>query len=289
MYPPNKPIIIQKPTVDMDRLKAQNQHIVAVGNKSVNARGDIVQGGKVIKTKEELAKEKYAIKAPTANITNPVLVNNTQVQVAIKEQDQMDVVENQAETIEIGGNHSSNDGKLESNYQGVICDTNNSTEQSQVQHHTDEVSESAEVNYQYSEKKVEKEDSSSIMKDTTEQVPFVPVDMIHFTPGQKPEINEKNVLTSMQTAGILTQPKQAVITAQAFQQPKESSAEQNKVNQPVLPPNMKPLVLGKTNNKLDTDTSTLGKGIVGNSMPASKTIQQEELKSPKKSQGIRRF
>lgn len=46
-------------TIDMDMLKYQNQHQVALGNASLNARGDkIGSGGTVIKTREELIQEK---------------------------------------------------------------------------------------------------------------------------------------------------------------------------------------------------------------------------------------
>ncbi|EOR9073912.1 hypothetical protein FOI42_RS02230 [Escherichia coli] len=45
--------------IDMDMLKYQNQHQVALGNAKLNARGDkIGSGGTVIKTREELLQEK---------------------------------------------------------------------------------------------------------------------------------------------------------------------------------------------------------------------------------------
>ncbi|WOL22859.1 hypothetical protein [Escherichia phage vB_EcoM_JNE01] len=45
--------------IDMDMLKYQNQHQVALGNANLNARGDkIGSGGTVIKTREELIQEK---------------------------------------------------------------------------------------------------------------------------------------------------------------------------------------------------------------------------------------
>lgn len=44
--------------VDMEMLKFKNQHAVALGNASMNARGDIIgNGGTVIKTREELLAE----------------------------------------------------------------------------------------------------------------------------------------------------------------------------------------------------------------------------------------
>lgn len=46
--------------VDMERLIAANEYLPAVGNMRVNARGDILgEGGKVIKTREEVLREHY--------------------------------------------------------------------------------------------------------------------------------------------------------------------------------------------------------------------------------------
>ncbi len=45
--------------IDMDMLKYQNQHQVALGNAKLNARGDkIGTGGTIVKTREELIQEK---------------------------------------------------------------------------------------------------------------------------------------------------------------------------------------------------------------------------------------
>jgi hypothetical protein len=47
-------------TLDMDRLRLLHEKVVAVGNMNVNARGDQVdQYGNVVKTKNDLTKEKY--------------------------------------------------------------------------------------------------------------------------------------------------------------------------------------------------------------------------------------
>jgi hypothetical protein len=43
--------------LDMARLMAQNQYKIALGNASMNARGDIVEGGKVVKPREEIARD----------------------------------------------------------------------------------------------------------------------------------------------------------------------------------------------------------------------------------------
>lgn len=46
-------------SIDMDMLKYQNQHQVALGNGKMNARGDIIgRGGTVIQTAEERIAEK---------------------------------------------------------------------------------------------------------------------------------------------------------------------------------------------------------------------------------------
>lgn len=46
--------------VDIEKLRASNENVKAVGNMSVNARGDVLgAGGQVIKSKEEQMKEYY--------------------------------------------------------------------------------------------------------------------------------------------------------------------------------------------------------------------------------------
>ena len=43
--------------VDIDKLRATNETVKAVGNMNVNARGDVIgQGGRVIQTKDEVMK-----------------------------------------------------------------------------------------------------------------------------------------------------------------------------------------------------------------------------------------
>ena len=49
--------------VDMDTLALKNEMIIAVGNMNVNARGDqLAEGGKIVKTREEIMSEHYATK-----------------------------------------------------------------------------------------------------------------------------------------------------------------------------------------------------------------------------------
>jgi len=51
---------MQGKTVDIEKLRQQNEETVAVGNMNVNARGDqIGPGGSVIKTREQIMKDYY--------------------------------------------------------------------------------------------------------------------------------------------------------------------------------------------------------------------------------------
>lgn len=45
--------------IDIDRLKLMNETTIAVGNANMNARGDIVERGKIVKTREQVAQENY--------------------------------------------------------------------------------------------------------------------------------------------------------------------------------------------------------------------------------------
>jgi hypothetical protein len=47
--------------LDMGRLMAQNEHAIALGNASMNARGDIIgPGGEIVKRREQVAQDYYA-------------------------------------------------------------------------------------------------------------------------------------------------------------------------------------------------------------------------------------
>jgi hypothetical protein len=43
----------------MDRLKLLNEKTIAVGNSGLNARGDLVKGNKILKSREEIMQETY--------------------------------------------------------------------------------------------------------------------------------------------------------------------------------------------------------------------------------------
>lgn len=53
--------------IDIDHLALTNEHVIAVGNYKVNARGDeLGAGGKIIKTRDQIMKEYYALNTPVA-------------------------------------------------------------------------------------------------------------------------------------------------------------------------------------------------------------------------------
>jgi hypothetical protein len=45
--------------IDMARLVLENEAVVAVGNMKANARGDLLENGKVVKSREELLQDYY--------------------------------------------------------------------------------------------------------------------------------------------------------------------------------------------------------------------------------------
>lgn len=50
-------------TVDMDSMRRENEKVPAIGNMSVNAKGDQIKGGKVTKTADELARERGRVQS----------------------------------------------------------------------------------------------------------------------------------------------------------------------------------------------------------------------------------
>jgi hypothetical protein len=53
--------------IDFESIRLQNEDVIAVGNMRVNARGDeLGRGGKVVRTREQIMKEYYALHSPTA-------------------------------------------------------------------------------------------------------------------------------------------------------------------------------------------------------------------------------
>jgi hypothetical protein len=59
--------------VDLDRLQSINEHTIAVGNMGVNAKGDqLGPGGKIVKTRDQVMKEYYALSGQSATISPSV-------------------------------------------------------------------------------------------------------------------------------------------------------------------------------------------------------------------------
>jgi len=57
----------QGKTIDIDNLRLVHEHVIAVGNQKVNARGDqLGPGGKIVKTRDQVMKEYYALNTPVA-------------------------------------------------------------------------------------------------------------------------------------------------------------------------------------------------------------------------------
>jgi hypothetical protein len=53
--------------IDIDAIRLKNETVIAVGNMKVNARGDqLGAGGKIVKTRDQLMKEYYALNTPVA-------------------------------------------------------------------------------------------------------------------------------------------------------------------------------------------------------------------------------
>lgn len=52
--------------IDMEAMRAQNEAAVATGNMRVNAKGDEIKGGKVVRTVKERVAPHYAAKKQTA-------------------------------------------------------------------------------------------------------------------------------------------------------------------------------------------------------------------------------
>jgi hypothetical protein len=64
--------------INLDTIMASNESTIAVGNMKVNARGDeLGHGGRVVKTKEQIMSEYYALNTPT--ITQPTIQEDTMV------------------------------------------------------------------------------------------------------------------------------------------------------------------------------------------------------------------
>lgn len=53
--------------VDIEKLRLANEETIAVGNMKVNARGDqLGEGGRIVKSRNQLMKEYYDLNTPTS-------------------------------------------------------------------------------------------------------------------------------------------------------------------------------------------------------------------------------
>lgn len=49
-------------TIDMDSFRRENEQATALGNMNVNARGDKIEGGKIVRPANEIARENHRVK-----------------------------------------------------------------------------------------------------------------------------------------------------------------------------------------------------------------------------------
>ena len=54
-------------TLDMDSIRRENEKVPAIGNMKVNARGDQIRGGQIIKNVSEVAKENHKLQSAVVN------------------------------------------------------------------------------------------------------------------------------------------------------------------------------------------------------------------------------
>lgn len=48
-------------TIDMDSIRRENEHVTALGNMKVNAKGDQISGGIVTKSADQIARENHRV------------------------------------------------------------------------------------------------------------------------------------------------------------------------------------------------------------------------------------
>jgi hypothetical protein len=58
--------------IDINQIKIKNEMVVAVGNAGTNARGDLVKGGKIVKTREEVMRDQYNIRGNNIPKNDPI-------------------------------------------------------------------------------------------------------------------------------------------------------------------------------------------------------------------------
>lgn len=88
--------------LDMEAMRQQNEKIIAAGNMSVNAKGDIVQGGKIIKTAKERVTPSYnkTTQIKQVGLKKPLTSEDIKIEPMTKpELSEMDTSEMTTETI----------------------------------------------------------------------------------------------------------------------------------------------------------------------------------------------
>jgi len=67
--------------IDMEAMRTANEKTIAAGNMSVNAKGDVIRGGKVVKTAKERATERHRNVKQTAqaSLKKPLESKETKV------------------------------------------------------------------------------------------------------------------------------------------------------------------------------------------------------------------
>ena len=50
-------------TIDMEALRRENEKVPAIGNMKVNARGDEINRGKIVKTADQIARENHRVQS----------------------------------------------------------------------------------------------------------------------------------------------------------------------------------------------------------------------------------
>jgi hypothetical protein len=58
--------------IDINQIKVKNEMVVAVGNAGTNARGDLVKGGKIIKSREDVMRDQYNIRGNNIPKNDPI-------------------------------------------------------------------------------------------------------------------------------------------------------------------------------------------------------------------------
>ena len=66
-------------SIDMEAMRTANEKTLAAGNMSVNAKGDVIQGGKVVKTAKERTAVRYEStkQVKQASLKNPLSQKDT--------------------------------------------------------------------------------------------------------------------------------------------------------------------------------------------------------------------